>query len=412
MGSWSRARLSGVLAVMMVLPGVAVAHHLGFVEAVWDNVGGVDGLGGAFATAVSPDGAHLYVAGYSENTLAVFTRDPADGRLGFVETHWDGIGGVDGLAGAYGVAISPDGATVYAVGSLDNALAAFARNPVTGSLTFVEVQRDGVGGVDYLAGASAVAVSPDGAHVMATSFWEHALNVFARDQVSGELTFVGVQRDGVGGVDGLANVTAVAVSPDGAHVYTAAEGDSAVAVFALDPASGALTFVEAQFDGVGGVQNLGFASSVAVSPDGSSVYAASRVDSAIVVFTRDPSTGALELVEEQCNGASGVYGMSGPRSVTVAPDGTHVYVAATTESSVVAFSRDPATSRLSFLEFRGNASPGIDGLAGAKSVEVDPSGETLCATGSADGTVVVFALMLFGDDFEWGVTSEWSVTVP
>ena len=41
----------------------------------------------------------------------------------------------------------------------------------------------------------------------------------------------------------------VAVSPDGAHVYVASLNDHAVAVFARDGTTGALAFVEAQFDG-------------------------------------------------------------------------------------------------------------------------------------------------------------------
>ena len=37
--------------------------------------------------------------------------------------------------------------------------------------------------------------------------------------MTGALTFVGVVRDGVAGVDGLNSATSVALSPDGANVY-------------------------------------------------------------------------------------------------------------------------------------------------------------------------------------------------
>jgi len=43
-----------------------------------------------------------------------------------------------------------------------------------------------------------------------------------------------VQKQGVFGADGLTEPVAVAVSPDGAHLYVAAQGKSAVAVFAVD----------------------------------------------------------------------------------------------------------------------------------------------------------------------------------
>ena len=54
------------------------------------------------------------------------------------------------------------------------------------------------------------------------------------------------QFDGVGGVDGLSGAQSVAVSPDGGHVYVAGSyGTTRLAVFARDVATGALTFVEA-----------------------------------------------------------------------------------------------------------------------------------------------------------------------
>ena len=91
------------------------------------------------------------------------------------------MGGVDGLDGAYSVTVSPDGKHVYAAGRADNAVAVFSRNSSTGALTYVEMQKDGLNGVDGLNGAYSVAVSPDGKHVYATGHRENAVAVFSRD---------------------------------------------------------------------------------------------------------------------------------------------------------------------------------------------------------------------------------------
>jgi cysteine-rich repeat protein len=88
----------------------------------------------------------------------------------------------------------------------------------------------------------------------------------------------------VKGVDGLDYATGVTVSPDGGHVYVASVGDGAVAVFARNSVTGALAFVEAEKDGVGGVDGLDRALSVTVSPDGAHVYVASFADGAVVTF--------------------------------------------------------------------------------------------------------------------------------
>jgi 6-phosphogluconolactonase (cycloisomerase 2 family) len=87
----------------------------------------VDGLDGARGVAVSPDGAHVYVTGRIDDAVATFARDPATGALSFVELDKDGMGGVDGLDDASLAAASPDGAHLYVAGQLDDAVATFAR---------------------------------------------------------------------------------------------------------------------------------------------------------------------------------------------------------------------------------------------------------------------------------------------
>jgi 6-phosphogluconolactonase (cycloisomerase 2 family) len=238
-----------------------------------------------------------------------------------VEVQRDAVGGVDGLEGARWVTVSPDGKHLYAAGRDDNAVAVFSRDSTTGTLTFVEVNMNGVGGVDGLSFVASVAVSPDGKHLYAASVNDDAVAVFSRDSTTGALTFVEVQRDGVGGVDGLDSGNSVTVSPDGKHLYAAGRDDNSVAVFARDSTTGGLTFVEVQRDGVGGVDGLSFVVSVAVSPDGKHLYTAGLADDAVAVFSRNSTTGALTLVEFQMRESLGRE----VRVVTISPDGEHLY---------------------------------------------------------------------------------------
>ena len=305
----------------------AANPFLTLVQVQKDDVGDVDGLDGAYSVTASPDGKHLYSVGFEDDAVAVFSRNATTGILTFVEVQRDGVGGVDGLDSAESVTVSPDGKHLYAAGKNDDAVAVFSRNSTTGSLTFVEVQKDGVGGVDGLDFATSVTVSQAGKHLYATSFGDDAVAVFSRDSTTGSLTFVEVQKDGVGGVDGLDAALSATVSTDGNHLYAAGYLDNAVAVFSRNSTTGALTFVEVQRDGVGGVDGLDFAWSVTASPDGKHLYATGLNDNAVAVFSRNATTGALTFVEVHKDGVGGVDGLDGTVTATVSSDGKHLYAA-------------------------------------------------------------------------------------
>jgi hypothetical protein len=97
---------------------------------------------------VSPDGKHVYVTGFNDDAVAVFSRNTATGALTFVEFQQDGVGGVDGLDGAAGVDISPDGKHVYVTGAGDDAVAVFSL-PITSASG-----GGGSGGVCFIATAA------------------------------------------------------------------------------------------------------------------------------------------------------------------------------------------------------------------------------------------------------------------
>jgi DNA-binding beta-propeller fold protein YncE len=303
-------------------------------------VDGVDGLDTAAGLALSPDNAHLYVASTLDNAVAVFQRNRTTGELDWVEAEFDGVGGVDGLFEAHGVAVSPDGSHVYVAGAGENAVAVFDRDRATGELDFAGAVFDGVGGVSGLDGVIGLAFSPDGSHLYTTAFADDAVAVFDRDAATGMLTFVEKHVDGVNGVDGLDGVNAVTVSPDGSDVYVVSllrlgEGEDALAVFNRDAGTGALSFVEAHFDDVGDVDGLAQASSVIVEPEGGHVYVAAVADGAVAAFARDFTTGALTFVEAQFDGVGGVDGLESARHVAMSPDGAHLYVASLGDGGVV-----------------------------------------------------------------------------
>jgi 6-phosphogluconolactonase (cycloisomerase 2 family) len=306
----------------------------------------IDGLDGADSVAISPDGAHVYVAGFNDNGVAVFARNAVTGDLTFLAVYKDTVGGSpDGLLGAASLVVSPDGAHVYVAGSSDDAIAVFARdhNPISptfGKLTYVEAKFDGVGGVDGLDGAQWVRLSPNGAHLYVASGVDKAVAVFSRNAGTGALTFVQAAKDGIGGVNGLDGASSVAVSPDGANVYATGATENALVTFNRNGATGAITFVSMLADGVAGVEGLAGATAVTPSFDARYVYVAGFFDDALAVFHRDVLTGALSFLEVEKDGFGGVDGLARVTNIAVSPDDQHVYATGQNDDAVAVFMRD------------------------------------------------------------------------
>jgi DNA-binding beta-propeller fold protein YncE len=88
---------------------------------------------------------------------------------------------------------------------------------------------------------------------------------------------------------------------------------------------------------------------MAISPDGDNVYVAAALSSALDVFTRNPSTGALTqagggagcIVETALAGCTTGTQLGGADAVAVSPDDSDVYVTSVLGNSVTSFTRTP-----------------------------------------------------------------------
>ena len=272
-------------------------------------------------------------------------------------------------------------------------------------------------------GSDALGISPDGRNVYAAAATSHAIAIFARDAATGALT----QRRGVAGciaargaqgcapAVGLAVLNSVVVSPDGKNVYATSVGSNAVLSFARDASTGALRQLGGGSGCIAGSplpgcttgRELSGPDSIAISPDGETVYVAAFTGSAIAVFSRDPSTGVLTqpsdtagcVVAVAIAGCASGLGIENPEGVTVSPDGADVYVAAPGSNAVDTFARDSSTGALSQpTDGTGcianvpatGCTTGLE-LAGADAVTVSPNGADVYVTSLFSNTVTAFA---------------------
>ena len=365
-----------------------------------EGVGGVEGLIGVSGITLSATGEQLYAVSEESSALVVFSRPSPGSDLTFVEAAIDGDSGIFGLLGASGVAASPDGRHVFVTASVDDTLAVFARDATTDSLSFLpmQVKENLVGGVVGLDGASSVTVLPDDSAVAVTGRIDDSLALFARDATTDDLVFLGATYDGVGGVDFLGGASSVVISQDSAHLYVGAFVDDAITHFhrtTLDPV---YEYVSEVVDDTGGVDGIDGLSSLALSPDGAYLYATGQVDDALAVFERNQTSGALSFLTTYRDGSDGIAGIRGASSVLVNSAGDRVMVAGRDDNSVALFRRDQTTGELVFIDLLIDGVDGADGLSGVISLALSSDGEDLFVAGHDEDAIArVGVAACFGD---------------
>ena len=445
-----RSRLAGVAAALILAtaaPGASAAtgdltQKLGTLGCLGapSGCGAAPALDGATAVTVSPDGRSAYAASSGSDAVTVFDR-AADGSLtqkpgitGCVSETGSGGACTDGRAldFAQAVAVSPDGTSVYVGSGRSNAVAVFDR-AADGSLT----QKPGAAGClsdsggggwscavgNQLEGINGVRVSPDGRNVYLAASSDNAVVVLDR-AANGALT----QKPGAAGCvssnsgagcaagRGLFSAGAVAVSPDGASVYTAALNDG-VALFdrahdgTLTQKPGAAGCITEDGTGTPGAAPctvgaaVGAPTALVVSPDGEGVYVTSRGTDALLSFDRaaggalTQKPGVAGCVSDSGSAGACVDGraLSFPLAVGVSPDGRSLYVAAGFSDAVSSFDRATDGTLTQKAGLRGCVSEtGTGGLCtngraldGAGGVAVDSSGRTVYVASSTSDAVAV-----------------------
>jgi 6-phosphogluconolactonase (cycloisomerase 2 family) len=231
-----------------------------------------------------------------------------------------------------------------------------------------------------------MAISPDGKSLYAGTHGNNSIDVFSRNLTTGVLTFVETE----GPVNGPPR--AIAVHPSGTHVYVIPQSTSTQIVdFSRNTATGELTFVQ-DWNDPPAPPPLPTAESLTVSPDGAHLYFADFGASRIRGFRLDPD-GALtfsHIIPYAVDGQNGVDGIDGVTSVAISPDGKFVYATGFNEDAIAVFSRDIESGILTFVEAKFDGIDGLIGMAGPAEVTVSPDGKNVYVSGTFFDALVVF----------------------
>jgi len=352
---------------------VAAKRSFGCAQAV--------GLDGPNSIAISPDGKNVYATARNSSSVATFSRNRTSGALTQLPAADGCTAGVPippcgtgrAMTGADVVTVSPDGKNVYVGAFFGNAVATFNRDASTGTLT---QPADATGCLTAVAetncttglalnSVEGMAVGNDGANVYVASATSNAVLNLVRDTTTGALTqasdgsgcIVDAALPGCTTGREISGANAVTVSPRGDDVYVTSLISSSVTQFSSSGTPGLLSQSTiksgcVEWLGASGCtpgRSLRAPEGIAVSPDGTNVYAAAYSSGGIAVLERGPKTGGVVqkfgtdgcITTQSIAKCSTGRAMSGVSSIAISRDGRFVYSTAAKSNAVNVFRRTP-----------------------------------------------------------------------
>lgn len=281
------------------------------------------------------------------------------------------------------LALHPDGRHLYAVNEEDDGkVSAFALDPATGALTFLNQQSS------HGARPCHLVVDPSGRALVVANYSSGTLALLPIDKDGrlGEATAV-VQHAGKGTdpqrQEGPHAHQAV-VDPSGRFLLAVDLGLDKVFVYALDAARGTLVANDlpaGSLEPGAGPRHLVFA------PGGRRIYVINELASSISTIDWDGTKGALALAGPSVSTLpAGFTGKNSTAEIALHPSGRFLYGSNRGHDSIALFSVDAASGRLTAA---GHTPAG--GRA-PRHFALDPTGRWLLAAGQDSNTLGVFAV--------------------
>ncbi len=321
--------------------------------------------------------------------ISVYSIDPETGALSLIQTLPSD--------NAFFFAFDPDQSHLYAVnvigdynGGTNGSVEAYARDADTGMLTFLN--RVDAGG----AVSAYPAVDPSGKWLLVANYGGANVTVFPiqDDGSLGELAGE-VKREGSGPDTARQDQSrphAAVFSPSGNFVAVADLGTDSVAIYAFDPATGALTEASTvQSQPGAGPRHIAF------SATGNILYAVNELDATINVYAFDDATGQIgELLQTVSTVPDAFEGTKSTAEIAIHPSGKFLYNSnrgqpdtVTPEGdAIVAWAIDPDAGTLTLV---GHTT---DEIGQPWSFAFDTEGENLYAANYTDSTVTQFEVDL------------------
>jgi Ca2+-binding RTX toxin-like protein len=355
-----------------------------------ENGIGVTGFENTVATALVGGITYVFATGNVDNGVSVFSL-AANGTL----TNVAGPGGnvtdagaleLEGAAAATTAVLN--GTTyLFVAGTGDDGISVFSVDNATGALTNVENETDAAGDILLDGVFSLTTATIGGLTVLLTgSLAEHGITSFAIDPMTGALTFI----DSVADVLGLQlnTVTSVHAATVGGRTFVFAAGlaDDGISVF--DIGTGFLANVENVVDGASRQLDGAFETTTAVVAGKTFLFVAGSADDGVSVFQVSP-TGLLTNVFNLDDSAELALGLPVALATAAIAGTIYLFVGGLNDDGVSVFAVAPDGTLVHFTTINDTGTLALNATSALATAVV--GGNTyLIASGQVDEGLSVF----------------------
>jgi len=325
-----------LITIFNVNPSVAnPAGNLKLIQIVKDDINGVDGLGNPRAIKVSSDNSKVFVSSGDDNALAIFNLD-SDFNLTFSKVFKNSSPSINGLEGASGVISLRHDNQIVVTGFYDGALTVFSKDnndyrfneTISDGLSYERVfdsdvpleKLDNLG----LLGAWDIINTLNEKQLFVASYKSNSISIFDIKE-NGNVIFNGKITDAKLAESDLGNPISLALSPLNEQLYVLGFEKHQLTIFDRNK-EGNLSVKQVLKNDIDGVQQFVNPQKIVVSPNGKFLYVACSGSNSLVVFHKLDS-GKYGFLQAINNSDIGGSGLEGAGSLAISPDGSKVYAA-------------------------------------------------------------------------------------
>ena len=186
------------------------------------------GLTGTVDVLLSQNGAHLFTAGYNENSISIFSFDD-NKQLNFKQTLINNTNGIEHLDKPQSMSISTDYQILYvACGS--GSIVAFRPNG-TGQYQFLQSIQNS--DLVKLGGAASINITPDNKTIFVAAETDHLISIFSVNQ-DGTLTYESMITNEEIENNSLLGISSINLSPNADKLLVTSGKGDALSIFDIN----------------------------------------------------------------------------------------------------------------------------------------------------------------------------------